>query len=220
MYVVDGVLEWNIFQTLALAGLVAFPFLFIKSPPLRIISALALMVLYQLALTFFFAGALFNKEPPVPFLPSCVQSLALATIVIFGSGLAEWIRRDKTAAAAGITSVVFFGLGFGLSYLIRPNRSMGSITFVFFGLGMAVGFLLLFFLVGSWFKVKHFPLLSTLGRNPLVFFMIASVFTKVLGALLPEDTAAFTVLLVAATLEAFCISIAKLLDRNGIYVKL
>jgi predicted acyltransferase len=220
IYLVDGVPEWNIFQTLGLAGLVAFPFLIIRSPSLRIIIALALMGLYQLALTLFFDGALFTRVPPVPLLPSCVQSLALATIVIIGSGVAEFIRRDRTAAAVGITTVISLGLGYGLAGLIAPNRSMGSITYLFFGLGMAAGCLLLFFLIERWFRVRRVPLLSTLGRNPLVIFMIASVFTKVLDALLHQETPLMTVLLVAAALEASCIGIAWLLDRHAIHVKL
>jgi predicted acyltransferase len=220
LYAAEGILEWNIFQTLAVAGVVALPFFFIKSSRIRIIAALALMVLYQLALTFFLAGALFQKEPAIPFLPSFVQSLALATIVIFGSGLDEWIQRGRTGAAAGIACAVFCGVGLGLSSLIGPNRPMGSITYLFFGLAMAAGFLLLFYLAARWLRLKRVPLLSTLGRNPLVIFMIASVFTKVLNVLLPENASALAVLSVAVALEAFCIAAARILEWKGVTIKL
>jgi predicted acyltransferase len=220
LYFAEGILEWNIFQTLAVAGSVAFPFLYMKSPPIRMIIALALMVLYQLAVAFFLADALFKAQPPIPFLPSAVQSLALATIVIFGSGFAHWIVKEKTFAAAGISTLVFFGLGFALSNLVGPNRSMGSITYLFYGLGMSAGLLLVCRIVSGWIVSGRIPFLSVFGKNALVIFMVAAVLTKVLNALLPENTGAIAVLSIAVGLETACIIAAKIMDSRRVYVKL
>jgi predicted acyltransferase len=220
VYAAFGYLEWNIFQTLAIAGLFSFPFLFIRSPWLRIASSLLAVGLYQLALSLFLNGAVFAAAPPVPFLPSFVQSLALTAICIFGSGLGERIGRGKTAAAAGITCAFSLALGACLWLLVPPNRTMGSITYLLLGLGAAAGCLLLFFAVERLFRLKRVPLLSTLGRNSLVIFMIASVLSKLLNAFIPEDTDPLKVLAAAALLEAFCLSVAEILDRRGIYVKL
>jgi predicted acyltransferase len=220
MYIAFGSIEWNIFQTLAIAGLFAFPFLFIRSPWLRIVASVLAMGLYQLALSLFMKGAVFSAVSPVPFLPSFVQSMALATICILGSGLGEWIGRGRTFAAAGITCALSFALGAGLWPLVPPNRALGSITYLCIGLGTAAACLLLFHAVERLFRLRRIPLLSTLGRNSLVIFMIASVLGKVLNAFLPEDTGALRVLGAVVLLEAFCLSVAEILDRKGIYVKL
>jgi len=220
LYAVSGDPEWNIFQTLAVAGLFSFPFLFLKPPMLRIAASLALMALYQFALAFFLSGALFSREPALLFLPSCAQSLAMATLFLFGSGLAEWIRGGRTAAAAGITGVFALCAGFGLWYPIPPDRAMGSVTYLLLGLGSAASCLFLFWAVERILGWKRVPVFSTLGRNPLLIFMIAAVLTKVLNVLLAESTGAPAVLAVAALLEAFCLSAAVLLDRRGIHVRL
>jgi predicted acyltransferase len=214
-----GIAEWNIFQTLAVAGLFAFAFLFVRPPWARIVAALSLMAVYQVALSLALSRTVFQPGSSIVFLPSFIQSLALATVAIFGSGLADWIRPTR-GATAGIACALLCGLGFACSHLVPPNRSMGSITYLLFGLGVSAGVLFYFYLIARWFGVKRFPILSTLGRNPLVVFMIASVLTKVLNAFLPEGTGTPAVLLVAVLLEAFCIGVAAFLDRRGVYIKL
>jgi uncharacterized membrane protein len=217
LFLANRELEWNIFQTLAVAGLAAFPIFFLRSPRLRLAVALALMALYQLALALWLKDAIFLREPPIPFLPSAVGSLALATVVVFGSGCAGWSSRH-TPAAAAIAAAASLALGLGLSPLVAPNRPMGSITYLFFGIAMAEGFLFLFYFAARW--LKRISLFPTLGKNALVIFMIASVLTKVLNELLPEATGVAIVLPTAAALEAACIAAAWLLKRKKIFIKL
>ena len=85
---------------------------------------------------------------------------------------------------------------------------------------MSAAFLLVFSLLFRWLTLKSVPFLSPLGKNPLVIFMIASVLTKVLNAVMPGDAGAAATLAVAIGLEAACIAMAVLLSRKKVFVKL
>jgi predicted acyltransferase len=219
VYAAFGFIEWNIFQTLAVAGLAGFLFLFIRPPALRAPVALLLMAGYQAALSLALSGSVFGAADSDIF-PSLVQSLALATIFIYGSGLSGGARRGRIAAAAGATAGLSLGAAFLLMHWLPPNRGMGSVTYLLLGLGFAAACLLLFRGAEQLLGLKRIPLLSTLGRNSLVIFMLAAVLTKALNALLTEGAGLLPILATAAGLEAVCLVTAVILDRRGIYIKL
>jgi predicted acyltransferase len=220
VYAAFGYWEWNIFQTLAVAGAFGFPFLFIRRPVLRLGAGLLLMAGYQALLTLSLQQGLFAREPAPLFLPSCIQALSLATLFIIGSALGEWMGGRWMGPATGITAAAATAAGLLLRGSIPPNRGMGSVTYLLLGLGAAAGCLFVFWAVERLFRLRRIPVLSTLGRNSLVIFMIASVLTKVMNALLPETAGPTAVLSLAALLEAFCLSMAIILDRRAIHIKL
>ncbi len=214
LYLVNGDVEWNIFQTLAVAGMAAFPFLFVRSAPLRAGIGLALMGAYQLVCS------LTGAPPAVPLLASAVNSLALASLAVFGSGFAGWVVQGKTLPASGIAAAVFAGAGVALSFMVPPNRPAASISYMFMGLAMSAALLLLCQVLSAWLAPRRIPVLAVLGRNALVIFMAASVLTKVGNALIPEAAAAAVVVPLAAAVEAACIAAAWIMDRKGLHVKL
>ena len=68
--------------------------------------------------------------------------------------------------------------------------------------------------------LKSIPVFSTLGKNALVIFMIASVFIKVLNVLLPEESSLAAIVPTAVALEVLCIAAARLLEKRRIFMKL
>jgi predicted acyltransferase len=220
LYLLNGDVEWSIFQTLALAGAVSFPFLLLRSPWMRIGAALLLMAVYQLALSLYLGTAVFAREPRLLLLPSALQSIALATIVVFGSGAAPWMRPKRGVAPSVIIAVAFLGLGFGLSSIIAPNRPAASAPYLCWGLAMAAGIVLLFAIITRWPRLSRATGLPSLGKNALVLFMIASILITVLNELIPPSASASIVLPVAAGLEGICLAAAALLERRRLMIRL
>ena len=64
------------------------------------------------------------------------------------------------------------------------------------------------------------PVLGSLGRNPLLLYMLHAVIGVILGALLGDAISAGLAWLVSFGVLGVCILAAAVLDRRGFFVKL
>ncbi|MBN1410129.1 MAG: DUF1624 domain-containing protein [Spirochaetales bacterium] len=221
LWLTDKKIEWVIFQSLAVAGAVMFPFLFVKSHIRRMALSLGMMAVYQVAFGWLLRPIVFSGSGGEGvFLRSFVQSLALSCLAVFGSGLSKWIRDGKTLTVAPVLSGLFLAAAMALSPFIPPNRELGSVTYLFFGLGLGCLFLSVFRLIEEKLGCKKIPVLDVLGKNALLAFMLAGVAAKVLYLLLPEESGWLPILAGAFAIEAFCFVVVKILDLFHITVKL
>jgi predicted acyltransferase len=219
----DGAIEWIIFQNLAIAGLVVLPFMFIDSGRIRTVLAFALMLVYEVLETWVIvpklgAGAgdaTFGRE--VALLLS--QSLGLATLALFGAGISKRIQEGRVLSSALPWGLALIACGLALWPIMPPYRGLANLSYLLLGLGWGNLTVTLLYLVHR-AGVVNIPVLSALGKNSLLMFMVASVLYKCLYIFIPPDAGVLAVGLGAFAVEFLCIALAELLKKRKIFIKL
>ena len=122
--------------------------------------------------------------------------------------LASGLMAGGMAVAGGV-ALLFF----------PPSKHLLSLSYIL--LGGAVSSALLAALVIWREHLKWpLPLVGSLGRNPLLLYMLHAVLGLALHALVPENVAVWEAWASSLVVLAVCTTAAVVLDRRKIYIKL
>jgi hypothetical protein len=197
--------------------------MFIEKGRIRTVLAFALMLIYE-ALEIWGIGpklgagegdATFGHA--VAFLFS--QSLSFATLALFGAGFSERIQEGRVLLTSLPWGLALLACGLALWPILPPYRGLANLSYLLLGLGwknLTVTALYLVHRAG----VANVPVLSVLGKNSLLIFMVASVLYKCLYLFIPPATGPLAVGLGAFAVEFLCIALAELFKKRKVLIKL
>jgi len=240
IYYIEHLRIFGVLQRIALCYLVgALLALWLNKPKKIICAAVALMALHT-AILIIFAGeegtfalngsisgaidtALFGeahvyKGYGIPFDPEGLLGvLSGSATVLFGYLIGNIIRngKEKISAVANIYTIGLISLGIGvvMSIFIPINKPLWTPSYVFYAGGWSVLMLALFiYFIDIKGKEKVFFPFKALGLNPLFAFVMAGVFSKVLGRIIRWSG---TTILEDGTTKEVTVSAASWLYRNG-----
>jgi len=212
---VFGHFTWGVLAMIGAVGLYCLPLLFL--PPFqRLLVSFLLLAAYQGALL---AGM------PVLFMedglggPFAVFAWAFPAIVAASCGTwmqeKRWPKKMMEIMAAGFGLI---SLGLILSPFIPFNKHKVSLPYVVFTSGLSLIVFLFSFILMDIGKLR-IAVFTSLGKNPLIIYMLSGVLTLGLKTITPE-AASFTLLL-AESLVVLLINyaVAKWLDRRGLALR-
>ena len=216
---VDTGARWEMLETLGLTGFFSFFFLFLPAWP-RCAAAVLLLaaveVLRPLGL-----GSLMT-----PWYGSGLGgpwgTFSLSFFVIVASALGQ-VLKEATAArrilVAGSAAAILCVAGLLSLIWIPFSKHLLSLSYILFTCGIAAALLVL--LVTAT-EVAHLrvPLLGSLGRNPLLLYMLHAVLGVLLLLVVPVGADAVVAWLSTLAVLVVCSVIAVVLDRRGWLVKL
>ena len=214
-----GSRNWEILQMLGMAGALSFPFLFLP-PAWRARPRPRLLPACRLLRPAFFDGAFrawYGSGIGGP-----AGAIPLAAIPIAASALGELLRGwswERRAAASAIVGAACLALGIGLGLLIPVDKHMLSTSYLLLSFGAAslalAGLTLLDPLLGD-----RLPPLGSLGRNPLLAYMLGGVLTLALRAWVPVSVGAATAWGCSLGVLAVVTGTALLLDWKKVWIRL
>lgn len=220
-FIEHGAIEWIIFQNLAVAGLIVLPFMFIERGWVRTASAFVLMLAYEALATWVIGPKLgaggegFGRAVVFLF----AQSFGLATLALFGAGISKRIQEGRVLSTSLPWGLALIACGFALWPVLPPYRGLANLSYLLLGLGWGNVTVAALYLVHK-AGVANVPVLSALGKNALLMFMVASVLYKCLDIFVPADSKPLAVGLAAFAVEAICIALAELLKKRNVFIKL
>jgi len=207
---------WNVLQAIGWAGLLALPFIGLAPLP-RALAALGILAAWQVI------GLLGYNEWLMRYdtggLGGVLGGLAWCALVLLASLLADALgeRPDRRYftwllgfAAAGIGAGLLLGLALPIS------KPLVTAPYILLCTGLAaVTLALLTVLADLWHRPV--PLLSAVGRNALLLFMLHGVLSLLVGMVVPPDAAPLVVAASALGIFGACLALAVTLQRRGLY---
>ena len=210
---------WEVLQMLGATGL--FSFFFLLLPPWPRLGAAALLlaaveVLRPLGLGTLMGGW-YDSGLGGPW-----GTFSLSFFVICASALGEMVKEAKSGTRVLTSALTAVGMAFagGIALLFfPPSKHLLSLSYIL--LGGAISSALLAVLV-VWRERLGWPLplVGSLGRNPLLLYMLHAVLGLAVHALRPDNVAAWEAWSLSLAVLAVCIAAAVVLDRRKIFIKL
>ena len=210
---------WEVLQMLGATGL--FSFFFLLLPPWPRLGAAALLLAAVEALRPAGLGALMRGWYDTG-LAGPWGTFSLSFFAITASALGEMVKDAASGrrilasslmagamGAAGAVSLLFF----------PPSKHLLSLSYILLGGAVSCGLLAVLVV---WRERLRWPLPFTgsLGRNPLLLYMLHAVLGLALHALAPDDVAAWEAWVLSLAVLAVCTAVAVVLDRRKLFVKL
>jgi predicted acyltransferase len=219
MLLVDHAARWEVLQMLGATSLFSFFFLFI--PPWIRLGAAALLLAAVEALRPMCLGMLLGQWYDSG-LGGPWGTFSLSFFVIVASALGELIRdsmpRRRLAISSAMAGILCVG---GLCALpfFPFSKHLLSLSYVIFTGGAAAALLALLVL---WREILHWPLplLGSLGRNPLLIYMLHAVLGVAVQALLGPGASVWVVAAACLVVLGACLAAALVLDQRKIVLKL
>jgi predicted acyltransferase len=160
---------WGVLQTIAVAIVLALPFLRL-SPAARAAAGLALLAVYQLLVVGHWLDLVLAS--PHGGLPG---ALAWASLLILATSCSDLlfraVGREWTLPAAGMLAVAS---ALALSTFVPISKPRVSASYVLFGLGVSIILLWVFHLLVDRWGLR-FPWLAAPGKNPLLIYLLQYV---------------------------------------------
>jgi predicted acyltransferase len=216
---------WDALLDIALAGLLALPFLE-KSAPIRIAAATAYLTLSPACYSLLGYGpwVMANSIDGGPLGPlSWVFILLLGTIAW---DLAAQNTPRRYLIALLLLSLLFIALGWTLKIEwtgLKPEWPFSqkgmSAPYTLYSTGLAFLALLAAHLLCDRLHLR-LPLLTLLGMNPLVMYLLQALLGTLARELLPPNAPWHLALTAFLTVFTACYATAWLLHRRGILIKL
>lgn len=210
--------DWEIFQTIGLAGLIALPFVFLPSR-WRFVAGVGLILVFQII------GSLgywqWIKTADVGGLGGIPGGLAWAGIVLFGSSLSGLLRYDwqKFRSTSFIVGVLGIGVGLALTKFQPFDKRLVTGSYLALTTGIAALGAVVFGILTQRYGQKLLPL-KILGMNPLVIFIIHGLAILAIEAFIPPVSTGGMVFFALAMLYAVCFAAALFLYRRKYFVRL
>jgi predicted acyltransferase len=210
---------WEVLQMLGATGL--FSFFFLLLPPWPRLGAAAVLlaaveVLRPLGLTALMAGW-YDTGLAGPW-----GTFSLSFFVISASALGEMVKEAKSGtrlrAAALMAACLAVAGGVALLF-IPPSKHLLSVSYILLG-GAISSALLAVLIVWRERQGWRLPFVGSLGRNPLLLYMLHAVLGVAVHALRPDDVAAWEAWLLSLAVLGVCVVVALVLDRRKVFIKL
>ncbi len=216
---VDHANRWETLQMLGATGLLSFFFLPIPAWPR--LGAAALLLACVEVLRPLGLGALMNAWYDTG-LAGPWGTFSLAFFPIAASAIGE-IVVDRSSevrfAVTGLCSVILACAGLLALPLVPFSKHVLSLSYVLFTAGVSCGALAVLVLATEIGGLKV-PVVGTLGRNPLLLYMLHAVIGVGILALLGAEASAAAAWTASLAVLVFCVVVAYALDVKGIRIKL
>jgi predicted acyltransferase len=210
---------WEVLQMLGATGLFSFFFLLLRPWP-RLAAAALLLAVVE-ALRPVGLGSLMRGWYDTG-LAGPWGTFSLSFYAVSASSLGEMVKDAKGGTRALAAGVMTSGLAVagGLALLFfPPSKHLLSLSYIL--LGGAVSSALLTGLVVWREHLKWpLPLVGSLGRNPLLLYMLHAVLGLALHALVPDNVAAWEAWAASLAVLAVCTAAAVVLDGRKISIRL
>jgi predicted acyltransferase len=204
---------WGVLQTIAVAIVLALPFLRLR-PPARAVAGLALLAVYQFVVIPLWLNTVLDS--PHGGLPGCLgwaSLLILATACsdpLFRPTGREWVLPAVGSRAVASAIV--------LSSVVPISKTRVSASYVLLGLGTGVLLLWVFHLLVDRQGVRT-PWLAVLGKNPLLIYLLQYVlmapFVLPAASWWYEQAPVWLTLIQAAAFVVAVIALARFLERRN-----
>lgn len=216
---------WDALLDIALAGLLALPFMD-KPPAIRLAAAALYLAFYQGCYSLLGYGpwVMANSIDGGPLGPlSWVFLLLLGTIAW---DLASQSTPRAFLIAALLLSLLFIALGWGLKLewpgwkAEWPFSQKGmSAPYTLYSTGLSFAALLAAHLLCDRLQLR-FPLLTVLGMNPLVIYLLQAILGTIACEIIPSNAPWHLALAAFLAVFGACYAVAWTMHRRGIVVKL
>lgn len=212
----DLVFGWNVLMAIGLAGLYALPFMFLN-PVWRLTSGLGLLVFFQ-----FVVLSLRKEQVLASDMGGYLGAISWAGLILISSFWQQHVERDEFKKSAGLYAVFIFIAFFSaviLNQFFPASKHLSSMPYMFFAYALGV-FVLMFF---HWFEtIPGFPLqfLNIMGKNTLLMYIVSGLLILLFQAVLKPDLAILLVVVFGIMNYALCFSIAFLLHKKTLFIKL
>jgi predicted acyltransferase len=217
---VDHGARWEVLQMLGATGL--FSFFFLLVPPWPRLAAAAGLVALVEVLRPLGLGALMGGPWYETGLGGPWGTFSLSFFSIVASALGQLIveapPRRRIAYSSGLAGILCAG---GLvALLFFPfSKHVLSLSYILFTAGVSSGVLALLVL---WREVLAWPLplAGSLGRNPLLVYILHAVLGVAVQAVLPAGAGGWLVAASCVAVLAACSAVALVMGRKGWVLKL
>ena len=211
--------RWEILQMLGATGLFSFFFLLLPPWP-RLASAAVLLAMVEVLRPLGLGGLMlqwYGSGIAGPW-----GTFSLSFFAILASALGELIRdstpRRRLAVSSAMAGILCAG---GLCALpfFPFSKHLLSLSYVIFTCGAAAALLAVLVL---WREILRWPLplLGSLGRNPLLIYMLHAVLGVAVQAVLGPRAAAGVVAAACLVVLGACLAAALVLDHRKLVLKL
>ncbi len=211
---------WSVLHALGFAGLCVFPLLFLK-PRLRLVTALAGLVCYQVLLDKFFLDTVLSSSHG-----GIIGALSWTLMLLLATAVTELaLKKEKRSILmlAGF-SILLLAAGIVLSRFSALSKNRVSAAYVLLSTGLSGIIYLLFRILLDRYQLKV-PFAGSrfceIGRNPLLMYILHyvlfSLFVLPGAAWWYEQAVIWLALLQLAVILVIVSMIAYLLDKRQIY---
>jgi predicted acyltransferase len=211
--------RWEILQMLGATGLFSFLFLLLGPWP-RLAAAACLLAVVEVLRPMGLGGLMeqwYDSGIAGPW-----GTFSLSFFAIVASALGELIG-EATASTRLLMSAalaVILCAGGAIALFFFPfSKHLLSLSYVLFTAGIASALLAILVI---WRELLRWPLpvLGSLGRNPLLLYMLHAVLGVAVQAILPIGEDQRAVWAASLGVLAVCCAAALLLDRQRLYLKI
>lgn len=211
--------QWEILQVIGAVGIYTLLFMFLR-PIVRLLLAMVLAIVYQLtildgAYQWVYAFAKSGLGGPY-------ATLSWGFIVIFGSVLMHYLskqRKQQQTKSLILIILLLLIISWFLNLWIPFNKHLVSLSYLVFGGAVAcLGFVIFLEIADKW--SKPLTVFSSLGKNPLVCYILSQLLIFLVSKLLPSNTKVLWLLSIGLTIVVICISLAYFLDTKRAYIRL
>ena len=207
---------WGILAMIGTVGIYSLPFMFLR-PKLRVAVALVPFVAYQISLSL---GA---KTPLIDMgMGNPLSTPAWGFIVVSASVIGSQLQlRDfkHMSSILGPWGGAFVLTGILLTLAIPWNKHVVSASYIIFSSGVITLTMLVLHLLVDKLKLR-FSLLGAVGRNALALYILSSLLTLGLHAILSVEAPLFSVVVGSGVVLALSIITGVMLDRRKLYIRL
>jgi len=209
------VFGWNVLMAIGLAGLLALLFMF-YSRLWRFIFGLGLLVIYQLYILKHFLGTVLASD-----MGGYLGGIAWAGLILISS---IWWSIFKLKNPKRIIQLMVFAIvtsaliGFITLSSYQPNKPAISFSYIMFSYSLAVLALLIFYLIDTYSDLKP-NFLATLGRNPLLMYMLSGVLGLISQKILKPEAHWLFIAIGGAIILAICFWLAAYLNRRKLFIR-
>jgi predicted acyltransferase len=207
---------WNVLMAIGLAGILALPFMFFSRLG-RFIFGLGLLVVYQLIILKHFLGTVLAYD-----MGGYLGAISWAGLILISS---IWWSVFKLRNQKRIIQLMVFALvtsaliGFITLSSYQANKPAISFSYIMFSYTLAVSALLIFYLIDNYSDLKP-NFLATLGRNPLLMYMLSGVLGLISQKILKPDSHWFFITIGGIVILTICFWVASYFNKKKLFIKI
>jgi predicted acyltransferase len=216
---VDRGARWETLQMLGATGMFVFFFLLLSPWP-RLAAAAVLLAAVE-ALRPLGLGELIQRWYDTG-LGGPWGTFSLSFFALCASALGELTRESspRVRLLSSVAMAAVLGVaGIVASRFFPFSKHLLSLSYILFTCGVSSALLALFVVYRDIMRLP-LPFVGSLGRNPLLLYMLHAVLGVAALAIFTENASGWTAWAASIGVLALCVAAAEILDRKRVYIKL